>query len=908
MPIQTPTTIRVGGVPEHFNSPWHIAIEKGLFADAGLDVQWTTIDTGTGAMCKALANDEIDVALALTEGVTADIAKGGEHKILGAYIASSLTWGVHVASGSKFDSVESLRGAKFGISRYGSGSHLMAYVQALSLGWEPQTKDLTFEIVGNLDGAKAAFAAGTADAFMWEKFTTKSIVDSGEWRRVGEFETPWPCFVATAADRFMADHSDAVATMLEIVRSAADEFKAGGDASVQYASDKYGLLLEDAQAWFSHCEWHAKPSIQEAVLTKVLKSLLAVGVISAAQAAAATPANLVSSISTVECDMPDVMYNWRVAGLLNALAAKGKAEGPLEISDLISLGHLDQYHYLGTEACDHAASTLGLCEGRRVLDVGSGIGGPARYLSATTGCSVVGVELQQDLVTTSQALTARVEALNGKVDFVCGDCTSMDLGSEYDHFISLLVFLHIPGRSRLFQACHDSLKPGGTFLIEDFYCNNPFTDEEKRQLREDVSANSVVSLSEYRAELEAAGFVDIVFEILSPVWQQWTKARHLGFVASKEQAIETHGQELFDSRARFYGVIDSLFAGGNLGGVKITGRRPGLLERQLSIGRVASSEKKSTASVLETGEQMEDVVQSSVVQAEATFGVVQPAFPAGPFHDSLQYHFFCGPVCLAGRVFYSTTLRHHSVWMHDERTGVTKELGSSSTPMDQIENEASPLCALSGEALVIEDGDGVGSFSVVGTDISVAFEWESKNVFSWEVGDPASCATKIDAAVIHRPRMKASLSIAGETFIGDGYSKRYYGPEYGPCWGYRFIVGFASPDGYQAQAEDVFSVWMADATFGDNKYNYFKVLTDDGKFNQAAKQDTWQQADAGYAIVDGNRWAVEVETLGEWWETMLENDAMKSNMQQRFCRLRFTYNGQVLHGRAINERCYGTVD
>ena len=107
---------------------------------------------------------------------------------------------------------------------------------------------------------------------------------------------------------------------------------------------------------------------------------------------------------------------------------------------------------------------------------------------------------------------------------------------------------------------------------------------------------------------------------------------------------------------------------------------------------------------------------------------------------------------------------------------------------------------------------------------------------------------------------------------------------------------------------DAISVWMADATFGDNKYNYFKVLTDDGKFNQAAKQDTWQQADAGYAIVDGNRWAVEVETLGEWWETMLENDAMKSNMQQRFCRLRFTYNGQVLHGRAINERCYGTVD
>ena len=102
------------------------------------------------------------------------------------------------------------------------------------------------------------------------------------------------------------------------------------------------------------------------------------------------------------------MYNWRVAAILNALERAGKAEGPLEIADLTALGHLDQYHYLGTAACDEAAVLLGIGPEARVLDVGSGIGGPARYLAHTTGCSVTGVELQADLADAATELTSRV--------------------------------------------------------------------------------------------------------------------------------------------------------------------------------------------------------------------------------------------------------------------------------------------------------------------------------------------------------------------------------------------------------------------------------------------------------------------------------------------------------------------
>ena len=103
------TIFRVAGVPEHFNAPWHIAKDNGAFEKAGFDVRWSTVSTGTGAMCKALAAKEIDMALVLTEGACADIMKGGDHKIVGVYVQSPLCWGVHVSAASKFQTRQDLK-------------------------------------------------------------------------------------------------------------------------------------------------------------------------------------------------------------------------------------------------------------------------------------------------------------------------------------------------------------------------------------------------------------------------------------------------------------------------------------------------------------------------------------------------------------------------------------------------------------------------------------------------------------------------------------------------------------------------------------------------------------------------------------------------------------------------------
>ena len=70
------TTIRIGGVPEHFNLPIHLVKEQGKFKEQGINLEWTTFRGGTGQMTKALRNETVDVCVVLTEGVIKDLIKG----------------------------------------------------------------------------------------------------------------------------------------------------------------------------------------------------------------------------------------------------------------------------------------------------------------------------------------------------------------------------------------------------------------------------------------------------------------------------------------------------------------------------------------------------------------------------------------------------------------------------------------------------------------------------------------------------------------------------------------------------------------------------------------------------------------------------------------------------------------
>ncbi|HCW65073.1 MULTISPECIES: substrate-binding domain-containing protein [Leeuwenhoekiella] len=249
------TTLRVGGVPEHFNLPIHLCIEEGLFAEKGIHVEWVEFPGGTGAMNSALRNDEIDVAIILTEGIIKDIANGNPSKIIQNYVSSPLRWGIHVAAKSDFHSIADLEDKRPAISRYGSGSHVMAYVQANELGWD--TSKIECVVVNNITTAIEALTEGDADYFMWEHFTTKPLVDKGIFRRVGDFPTPWSSFVIAASDKAIENDQKSLELFLSVLNAKTKIFKTL--EHIEHAlSERYEQNLEDIKKWLSITSWSQK--------------------------------------------------------------------------------------------------------------------------------------------------------------------------------------------------------------------------------------------------------------------------------------------------------------------------------------------------------------------------------------------------------------------------------------------------------------------------------------------------------------------------------------------------------------------------------------------------------------------------------------------------------------------------
>lgn len=262
--------VRIIGVPEHFNLPWHMAIEEGAFEDRGIDLQWTDIPEGTGRMCKMLENEETDLAIILTEGLVKSISEGNPAKIVQEYIASPLLWGIHVGAQSQYKAISDLQNTKAAISRFGSGSHLMAYVNAQNEGWD--TQKLHFEIINNLDGAVEGLTNESADYFMWERFTTKPLVDNGTFRRLGDCPTPWPCFVIAATDKFLKDNRGLLNHILEVINGYTTEFKQIPSIDRTLAN-RYEQQLEDIKEWLSITRW-SQSQLTLQTLDKVQDTLI----------------------------------------------------------------------------------------------------------------------------------------------------------------------------------------------------------------------------------------------------------------------------------------------------------------------------------------------------------------------------------------------------------------------------------------------------------------------------------------------------------------------------------------------------------------------------------------------------------------------------------------------------------
>ena len=149
--------------------------------------------------------------------------------------------------------------------------------------------------------------------------------------------------------------------------------------------------------------------------------------------------------------------------ILDGLRTLGRDPDRVDPADLAPV---DEFHMGGQEATRAVAETLGLRPGMMVLDIGSGIGGPARFLARTYGVTVKGIDLTPEHVEVARSLTRRTGLSDEQVSFQVGDAVDLPFGPEqFDAATMLHVAMNIPDKVRLFRSVHRVLKPAGVFAV-----------------------------------------------------------------------------------------------------------------------------------------------------------------------------------------------------------------------------------------------------------------------------------------------------------------------------------------------------------------------------------------------------------------------------------------------------------
>ncbi|MFV0259727.1 MAG: hypothetical protein ACK5PP_14920 [Acidimicrobiales bacterium] len=278
--------LRLGGVPEHFNYPWHLACGTGRppgsdpaelrpGAVGDVPVVWTDQFGGTGEILENLEHGRLDLASVLTEGSVAAVARGLDIVLVQVYVSSPLQWGVFVPARSSLTTEEALADVPIVISRHGSGSHLMAYVLAERHGWTIDGD--RFVVAGNLAGARAAFASGDDQVFLWDRFMTRPLVDAGEFRQIGVLPTPWPPFVIAATRDALTGRTTEVGRVVDaVVAAAAGLHRRPG--AVDELAEGYGLDRATAQEWLGTTTFAPRGPIDPKVPAAVLDTLTTAGI------------------------------------------------------------------------------------------------------------------------------------------------------------------------------------------------------------------------------------------------------------------------------------------------------------------------------------------------------------------------------------------------------------------------------------------------------------------------------------------------------------------------------------------------------------------------------------------------------------------------------------------------------
>ncbi|KAL4870254.1 hypothetical protein BDV12DRAFT_195635 [Aspergillus spectabilis] len=298
-----PATIRIGYVPEHYLAPLHLSLRSTAAQSLPFKISLVPFPSGTGHMITSLRSNEIDLAIGLTEGWVAGLAgksappvSEGGYKIVGSWVDTPLRWAIVTgAERGELVDVSGLEGGRVGVSRLGSGSHIMSFVLSQQQGWASSSLS---PVVHGPFGALRDGVTGTnetntpsAEFFMWEHFTTKPYFHaspsspSPPLKKIGEIFTPWPSWLIVASTSVFPDpeRDERLARVFEILDAGVKEFKSDlGNVVKLLGTGELGCTYgeEDAGEWIRDVRFKkGVRGVDKSVVGNVVDVLKVAGVI-----------------------------------------------------------------------------------------------------------------------------------------------------------------------------------------------------------------------------------------------------------------------------------------------------------------------------------------------------------------------------------------------------------------------------------------------------------------------------------------------------------------------------------------------------------------------------------------------------------------------------------------------------
>jgi ubiquinone/menaquinone biosynthesis C-methylase UbiE len=183
----------------------------------------------------------------------------------------------------------------------------------------------------------------------------------------------------------------------------------------------------------------------------------------------------------------------------------------VEALTLDELSSFDQLHTGGRRATRTLGELAGIEPGMQILDIGCGVGGPARTLAADFGCHVIGIDITKDYVLAAEMLTEKV-GMSKQVTFIEGDALDLQFDDGvFDAVLSQKAIMNIEDKHQLFQEIHRVLRPRGILALEAVMQGDKEATSYPVYWADDPSVSFMETPENFRQILKTSGFTELAW-------------------------------------------------------------------------------------------------------------------------------------------------------------------------------------------------------------------------------------------------------------------------------------------------------------------------------------------------------------------------------------------------------------